>query len=367
MYRHVDSEDIANEKIRTNDLALEINKVSIDDDTNNTDTGHDHLMATQSGDPNNKSKPAYKKPCSYCHKNNHVVSNFYQKQRNDEYQRNKNQRSRTPQQSFVQYFRSKPTIHKKIETKIQMIIPIKIIIHITKTIHITMIDIDIILDIDAIVEIIRKTITDLILDKDTRIDLKARINLDPYKTIIIKEELHPDLHIDHHTEITPIRDFIPDQKIDLVLNHKETPSDDTITHIRSPSRPRDYRSRSRTPSQNRQQNRINQVDVKSTEEKDCTKFEIHICQINEIANTITPYSCFYPLYIHASEEKHNIIPSKLEILFLLVTGASISVLNLPTFHIIAKQLNLNVPKNMENKRAKTLIIANQTEVPIIFQ
>ena len=59
---------------------------------------------------------------------------------------------------------------------------------------------------------------------------------------------------------------------------------------RSPSRPTDYRSRSRTPSQNRQQNRINQVDVKSTNDKDSTKFEIHTCQITEIANTITPYS-----------------------------------------------------------------------------
>ena len=34
LVRHVDSEDIANEKIRTNDLALEINKVSLEDDTN---------------------------------------------------------------------------------------------------------------------------------------------------------------------------------------------------------------------------------------------------------------------------------------------------------------------------------------------
>ena len=40
-------------------------------------------------------------------------------------------------------------------------------------------------------------------------------------------------------------------------------------------------------------------------------------------------------------------------------------MNLPTSHVIAKQLNLNVPKNTENKRAKTLKIANQTEVPII--
>ena len=73
---------------------------------------------------------------------------------------------------------------------------------------------------------------------------------------------------------------------------------------------------------------------------------------------------FYPLYVHASEGKDNILPSKLEILFLLDTGASISVLNLPTFHVIAKQLNVNVPKNIENKRAKTLTVANQSEVPI---
>ena len=134
---------------------------------------------------------------------------------------------------------------------------------------------------------------------------------------------------------------------------------------RSPSRPRVYRSRSRTPSQNRQQNRINQVDVKSTNDKDSTKFEIHTCQIFEIANIVTSYSWFYPLYVHASEREDNILPSKLEILFLLDTGAYISVLNLPSFHVIAKQLNLNVPKNIENKRAKTLTVANQTEVPKI--
>ena len=110
LVRHFDSEDIANEKIRTNDLALQINKVSIEDDTNNKESEHDHIMVTQSwGDPNNKNKPAYKKSCSYCHKNNHGISNCYQKQRDEEYQRYKNQRSRTPQQSFVQYFRSKPS------------------------------------------------------------------------------------------------------------------------------------------------------------------------------------------------------------------------------------------------------------------
>ena len=55
----------------------------------------------------------------------------------------------------------------------------------------------------------------------------------------------------------------------------------------------------------------------------------------------------------------------MEILFLSDTGASISSLNLPTFHVNAKQFYLNVPKNIENKRAKTFTVASQTEVPII--
>ena len=109
LVRHVDSEDIANEKIRTNDLALEINKVSLEEDTNKKEFEYeDQIMVTQTGDPNNKSKPAYRKYCSYCHKNIHSISTCYQKQRDDEYQKYNNQRSRTPQQSFVQYFRSKP-------------------------------------------------------------------------------------------------------------------------------------------------------------------------------------------------------------------------------------------------------------------
>ena len=78
LVRHVDSEDIANEKIRTKDLALEINKVSFEDETNNKVLEHEeHIMVNQSEDPNNKSKPAYKKYCSYCHKNNHSISNCY--------------------------------------------------------------------------------------------------------------------------------------------------------------------------------------------------------------------------------------------------------------------------------------------------
>ena len=233
LVRHVDSEDIANEKIRTNDLTLEINKVLIEDD-NNKESEHDQIMVTQSGDPNNKSKPALRKYCSSCHKNNHGISNCYQKQRDEEYQRYKSQRSRTPQQSFLQYFRSKPnnSQEKDIKIKVIFLLETTIVIDIIKITTLTIpTDIEITTDIEATVEIIHKIIIDLILDKDITIDLQVHTHLDPDMTTIIKEELHPDPHIDHHTETTPIIDIIHDQDIDLVLNHKETPLDDIITHI----------------------------------------------------------------------------------------------------------------------------------------
>ena len=87
------------------------------------------------------------------------------------------------------------------------------------------------IDTEVTVEIIHKTTIDLILDKDTTIDPKVHTHLDLDMTTIIKEELHPDPNIDHHTGTTLVTDIILDQVIDLALNHKETPLDDIITHI----------------------------------------------------------------------------------------------------------------------------------------
>ena len=115
-------------------------------------------------------------------------------------------------------------IHKKIEMTIRILTPqIMIVTNIIKII--IMIDTEIMIDIVAIVENIRKTTTDLILDKDLTIDLEAHIYLD--LIIIIKEELHLDLHI----EITQITGITLAQDTDLVLNHKETPLNDIIIHI----------------------------------------------------------------------------------------------------------------------------------------
>ena len=63
-------------------------------------------MFTQPKDPNNKNKPAYKKYCSYCHRTNHSISACFKKQRDDEDKREAYARSKSPQKSFVQYFRS---------------------------------------------------------------------------------------------------------------------------------------------------------------------------------------------------------------------------------------------------------------------
>ena len=63
-------------------------------------------MFTQPKDTNNKNKPAYKKYCSYCHRTNHSISACFKKQRDDEDKRDAYARSKSPQKSFVQYFRS---------------------------------------------------------------------------------------------------------------------------------------------------------------------------------------------------------------------------------------------------------------------
>ena len=103
----VDAEDIANDKIRTHDLALEVKNITKQLHTQTLEpSSHEQLMFTHPKDPNNKNKPAYKKYCSYCHRTNHSISACFKKQRDDEDKRDAYARSRSPQKSFVQYFRS---------------------------------------------------------------------------------------------------------------------------------------------------------------------------------------------------------------------------------------------------------------------
>ena len=103
----VDAEDITNDKIRTHVFALEINNITKQLNTQSLEPlSQEQLMFTQPKDPNNKHKPAYKKYCSYCHRTNHSISACFKKQREDEDKRDAYARSKSPQKSFVQYFRS---------------------------------------------------------------------------------------------------------------------------------------------------------------------------------------------------------------------------------------------------------------------
>ena len=204
-------------------------KVSLEDDINKREVEHeDHIMITQSGDPNNKSKPAYKNIVPIVTK---IIMVFQTVIKNNVMMNTKNTKTKDHQlfnNLLYNIFAVNLITHKKLEMTIQILTPqITIVTNIIK-ITIT-IDTEIMIDFVAIVENIRKTTTDQILDKDITIDLEVHIDLD--LIIIINEELHLDLHIDLDTEITQITDITLAQDKDLVLNHKETPLNDIIIQI----------------------------------------------------------------------------------------------------------------------------------------
>ena len=92
----VDAEDIAYDKIRTHDLALEVNSITKQLHTQTLEpSSQEQLMFTQPKDPNNKNKPACKKYCSYCHRTNHSISACFKKQRDDEDKRDAYARSKS--------------------------------------------------------------------------------------------------------------------------------------------------------------------------------------------------------------------------------------------------------------------------------
>ena len=88
-----------------------------------------------------------------------------------------------------------------------------------------------------------------------------------------------------------------------------------------------------------------------------------------MANAVTSTSWFYTLYVHTPSsivQRDN--PSRLEIAFLLDSGASISVLNYPTYITLTKLLDIRPNHTSDvgpTRNSKTLTVANQTEVPIL--
>ena len=109
--------------------------------------------------------------------------------------------------------------------------------------------------------------------------------------------------------------------------------------------------------------------IKQQVQTDPIKFEVHMYHPTAMANAVTPTSWFYTLYVHTPSsivQRDN--PSRLEIAFLLDSGASISVLNYPTYITLTKLLDIRSNHTSDvgpTQNSKTLTVANQTEVPIL--
>ena len=345
----VDAEDIANDKIRTHDLALEINNITKQLNTQTLDhPSQEQLMYTQPKDPNNKNKPAYKKYCSYCHRTNHSISACFKKQRDDEDKREAYARSKSPQKSFVQYFRSPSNDRTK---------------HYDNRYRSRSTSRDNSYNQKYSQNRYRSTSRDrdrFRYDKSTTPPHYSRSRYDTYKrdSRSYRSPYRSSYRSPYRQNSRPryrSRSYSRDNKFTKYTNS-----------YRPPSRPRDSRfSRSRSHSNSR--NKINMIQQQ--EQTDPINFEVHMYHPTALANAVTPTSWFYTLYVHTPSsivQRDN--PSRLEIAFLLDSCASISVLNYPTYITLTKLLDIRPNHTSDvgpTRNSKTLTVANQTEVPIL--
>ena len=345
----VDAEDIANDKIRTHDLALEINNITKQLNTQTLDhSSQEQLMYTQPKDPKNKNKPAYKKYCSYCHRTNHSISACFKKQRDDEDKREAYARSKYPQKSFVQYFRSPSNDRtKQYDNRYRNRSTSR----------------DNSYNRNYPQNRYRSTSRDrdrFRYDKSTTPPHYSRSRYDTYKrdSRSYRSPYRSSYRSPYRQNSRPryrSRSYSRDNKFTKYTNS-----------YRPPSRPRDSRfSRSRSHSNSR--NKINMIQQQ--DQTDPIKFEVHMYHPTAMANAVTPTSWFYTLYVHTPSsivQRDN--PSRLEIAFLLDSGASISVLNYPTYITLTKLLDIKSNHTSDvgpTRNFKTLTVANQTEVPIL--
>ena len=125
---------------------------------------------------------------------------------------------------------------------------------------------------------------------------------------------------------------------------------------RPPSRPRFDYNRSRSSSFTKQSSqRTIKIEHKENKPNKNTNFELNMYHPTETANVIAPTSWFYQLYVHTPRQKcrYLFITIRNIISFLLDTGASISVLNLSTYTILTKHLNINPQSNNTVQKSKT--------------
>ena len=109
--------------------------------------------------------------------------------------------------------------------------------------------------------------------------------------------------------------------------------------------------------------------IQSQDHSEPIKYEVHMYHPTAMANAVTPTSWFHTLNVHTPSsivQRDN--PSRLEIAFLLDSGASISVLNYPTYITFTKLLDIrpNHTSDIQPQHtSKTLTVANQIEVPML--
>ena len=345
----VDAEDIANDKIRTHDLALEINNITKQLNTQTLDhSSQEQLVYTQPKDPNNTNKPAYKKYWSYCHRTNHSISVCFKKQRDDEDKREAYARSKSPQKSFVQYFRSPSNDRtKQYDNRSRNRGTSR----------------DNSYNKNYSQNRYRSTSRDrdrFRYDKITTPPHYSRSRYDTYKrdSRSYRSPYRSSYRSPYRQNSRPTyrsRSYSRDNKFTKYTNS-----------YRPPSRPKDSRfSRSRSHSNSR--NKINMIQQQ--DQTDPIKVEVHMYHPTAMANAVTPTSWFYTLYVHTPSsivQRDN--PSRLEIAFLLDSGASISVLNYPAYITLTKLLDIRSNHTSDvgpTRNSKTLTVANQTEVPIL--
>ena len=109
--------------------------------------------------------------------------------------------------------------------------------------------------------------------------------------------------------------------------------------------------------------------IQPQDQSDPIKFKVHMYHPTAMANAVTHTSWFYTLYVHTPSsitQRDN--PSRLEIAFLLDSGASISVINYPTYITLTKLLDIRPNHTSDTglqNTSKTLTVANQTEFLIL--
>ena len=299
----VDAEDIANDKVRTHDLALEITKITKQLNTHTLEpSSQEQLTFTQPKDPNNKNKPAYKKFCSYWHRTNHSISACFKEHRDDEDKRDAYARSKTQQKSFVQYFRSPSNDRTK---------------HYGNRYRSRSTSRNNSYSKNYSQNRDQSTSRDRFsYDKSTTPPQYSRSRYDTYK-----RDSRSYRSPYRSSYRSPYRHFSRPRYRSRSYSRDNNFTNYTNSY-RPPSRPRDSRfSRSRSHSNSR--NKINMVQPQ--DQSDPMKFEVHMYHPTAMANAVTPQVGFIPYMFINHQAEHKGITHP--IAFLLDSGASISVLN----------------------------------------